>query len=429
MVRFKARLAKDWRNHRLYETGNFNNNSDSDNLPNVIRMRGCSIYYDNRSRQEFETICEYLTEITSLSGKLAKIEASALERFMSIFASHNVETMTEADVEGEIVRPFCKALGYFQGHPEANLRSQVTIRYPRAFLGHKNPKKDPPLVGKPDFVCEVVSYARWVIEAKKPSLELSLEDSEQAHTYATHPSIAAEFYILVNGREFRLYRAGNPEVPLWTWAKDDTDDLLPALRELLGPAAMKKRANVQIDKGKPLAAGIPSHVEIVGGHVTYEKNVSNLPQQLNMDGLVNSVRGTRVYRTDEGLIEAELDLKSAFAPMDEMFLAFGFYPLRFSTSDEYLSADADKPTLLQGLVVVDFPAGTKLPKTPLSPGGILPVRIKAECFTEAEGIIEGNTFKGVFTVQYFYEVFSPVPLPLPKTIEMRTDGTYEINFK
>lgn len=348
---------------------------------------------------------------------------------MSIFAPHDIETMTEADVEGEIVRPFCRALGYYQGHAEANLRSQVTIRYPRAFLGHKNPKKDPPLVGKPDFVCEVVSHARWVIEAKKPSVQLSLEDSEQAHTYATHPSIAAEFYVLVNGREFRLYRAGNPDVPLWTWAKDDTDDLLPALRELLGPAAMKKRANIQIDKGKPLAPGIASSVEIVGGHVTYEKTVSNLPQQPNMDGLVNSVRGTRVYRTDDGLIEAELDLKSAFAAMDEMFLAFGFYPLRFSTSDEYLSVDPEKPTLLQGLVAVHFPVGTELPKTPLSPGGYLPVEMKANCFTQAEGIVEGNSFKGVFTVEYSYEVFSTIPMPLPKIIEMRTDGEFTINFK
>ncbi|MEP7452799.1 type I restriction endonuclease subunit R [Phyllobacterium sp. SB3] len=347
---------------------------------------------------------------------------------MSIFAPHNIETMTEADVEGEIIRPFCRALGYFQGHPEANLRSQVTIRYPHSFLGHKNPKRDPALIGKPDFVCEVVSYARWVIEAKKPTVQLSLGDSEQAHTYATHPSIAAEFYILTNGREFRLYRAGNPETPLWTWAKDDTDDLLPALRELLGPAAMKKRASVEIDKGKPLAPGVPSSVQIVGGHVTYEKTLSSLPQQFNMDGLVNTVKGNKVFRTDDGLIVAEIELKSAFAAMDEIFTAFGFYPLRFSTSDEFLSVDSENPTLLQNLLIVDFPEGTHLPTTPLSPGGVLPIRVKAECFIEAEGFIDGTTFKGIFTVIYAYELLTEAPIPLPKHIEMRTDGSFEIKF-
>lgn len=217
------------------------------------------------------------------------------ELTMSIFPPHHIDGMNEDDVAGELVRPLCRALGYTQGNPEANLRSQISLQYDKAFLGHKDGKKDPVLRGRPDFVCEVVSYARWVVEAKKPSITLSQDDSYQGHTYATHPEIAAEFYMLTNGREFRLYRVGNPDNPALTWQKEETDELLPALQNFLGPDAMKKRAQTKIDLGKPLAVGLGSSVEIVGGHIVYSCNITtiSLPVPANrLDGLTNPRRRT-----------------------------------------------------------------------------------------------------------------------------------------
>lgn len=349
---------------------------------------------------------------------------------MSIFAPHNVETMNEDDVSGELVRPLCKALGYSQGNPDANLRSQISLQYDKAFLGHKNGEKDPVLRGRPDFVCEVVSYARWVVEAKKPSIQLSQDDSYQAHTYATHPEIAAEFYMLTNGREFRLYRVGNPDAPAFMWQKDETDDILPALKNFLGPEPMKKRANVKIDMGKPLGVGLGSTAEIVGGHIVYVKNVATVPLGANMDGLTNAVSGRFVTRNDEGLIVAQVDVKSAFAGMDELHNAMGFYPLTFSTAEEFLSDDINNPTLMQNVINMHLPAGTEFPTTLLGPGGILPIPVSADCYTQALGFIEGNVFKGTYFIDYEYRLIAPQNLPLPfRKFEMRTEGTFEINFK
>ncbi|MDW9526588.1 type I restriction endonuclease subunit R [Sinorhizobium meliloti] len=349
---------------------------------------------------------------------------------MSIFAPHNVEAMNEDDVAGELVRPLCRALGYSQGNPEANLRSQVALQYDKAFLGHKNPGKDPVLRGRPDFVCEVVSYTRWVVEAKSPSIELSVDDSYQAHTYSTHPEIAAELYMLTNGREFRLYRVAEPEKVILTWSSDQTDEMLPVLRNILGPEAMKRRANVRIDLGKPLADGIGSAVEIVAGHVVYEKTTATIPLQKSIDGLTNSIHGKSVKRLEDGRISAQVNVRSAFAELEEIHDAIGFSSLTFNTSEEFLSIDRENPTLLQNIVSATVPAGTEFPTTLLSPGGKLAIGFKADCYTEALGFIEGNIFKGTFVIDYDYELIpSPYFRPPIRNFEMRTEGRFEIRFQ
>lgn len=349
---------------------------------------------------------------------------------MGIFAQHNIETMNEDDVAGELVRPLCRALGYSQGNPEANLRSQVALQYDKAFLGHKNPGKDPVLRGRPDFVCEVVSYTRWVVEAKSPVIELSVDDSYQAHTYATHPEIAAELYMLTNGREFRLYRVGKPEKVILAWSADQTDDMLPVLKNILGPEAMKRRASVKMDLGKPLAEGIGSALEIVSGHVVYERTTATIPLQTSIDGLTNSIYGDSVKRLEDGRISAEINVRSAFAELEEINSAIGFSSLTFNTSEEFLSTDREKPTLLQNIISATIAAGTEFPRTLLSPGGKLAIGFKADCYTEALGFIEGNVFKGTFVIDYDYELIpSPFFRPAIKNIEMRTEGRFEIRFQ
>jgi hypothetical protein len=116
-------------------------------------------------------------------------------------------TMNETDVREIIVRPLIERLGYRHG-TDANIRTEQTLRYARSFLGRKNPKKDPPLVGRADYICDVISFGRWIVEVKSPGQDLTQDDVEQAHTYAAHPEIAATFFLVTNGRVFRLYEAG-----------------------------------------------------------------------------------------------------------------------------------------------------------------------------------------------------------------------------
>ncbi len=59
----------------------------------------------------------------------------------------NFDAMNETDVREIIVRPLLQRLGYAHG-TIANVRTEVPLRYDRAFLGRKQPKKDPPLAGE-----------------------------------------------------------------------------------------------------------------------------------------------------------------------------------------------------------------------------------------------------------------------------------------
>ncbi|MEP9373541.1 type I restriction endonuclease subunit R [Mesorhizobium sp. KR1-2] len=348
---------------------------------------------------------------------------------VSIFPPHDIETMNEDDVAGEIVRPFCRALGYTQGNPEANLRSQFSLQYDKAFLGHQDGKKDPVLRGRPDFICEVISYTRWVIEAKAPSVSLSIADSFQAHTYATHPEIAAEYYLLTNGREFQLFRVGKPDEAVWSWRKEDVDELLPALKGFLGPEAMKKRANVIIDKGKPLASGFGSSMEIIGGHIVYINNKASFTDVSSTNGLVNTISGNRIFRTDDGLVSGEVSINSAFAEMDAIFEAFNFFPLRFHTSEEYLSTDRNTPTLMQNLITVRMMPGMEFPKTLLSPGGVLPFEVKATAYTEILGFVDGSDLKGTFVMDCAYEIPAGSRLGFPTDLSLLTEGTFEAKVR
>ncbi|HEV7251826.1 MAG TPA: type I restriction endonuclease subunit R [Mesorhizobium sp.] len=345
----------------------------------------------------------------------------------SLFPPHDLATMNEDDVAGEIIRPFCRALGYSQGSPTANLRSQVTIRYDRVFLGHKG-KNDPELRGRPDFICEVVSYARWVIEAKSPTVELTLADSQQAHTYATHPEIAAEFYLLTNGREFRLYRIGAPDSPFLLWQKDATEAMLPVLENVLGPEAIRKRATIKIDVGKPLFKGAGSTVAIVGGEIIYDEHKAPIPLPQSVNGTRIPVAGRAVRRLENGLISAEVEAKSPVTALDAIYEKAGFYPLTFKTSDEFISTSIESPTLLQNLLRFDFAPGTEFPETMFGPAVVLPFRIGVTCYTEAIGYVEGGRFRGVFNVEYEFILDTPLPMPMPKSFEMWSFGRFDLAF-
>lgn len=103
------------------------------------------------------------------------------------------DSMNETDVREAIVRPLLTQLGYAHG-TVANIRTEVTLRYDRAFIGRKKPGKDPKLEGRADYICEAVTFGRWTVEVKPPNVPLSQDDVEQAHTYSAHPEISASHF-------------------------------------------------------------------------------------------------------------------------------------------------------------------------------------------------------------------------------------------
>src|SRR3990172_9579287 len=115
------------------------------------------------------------------------------------------EELNETDVREEVIAPLLRDLGYRSGTTYNIIREQ-SLRYPRAFLGRKDPTKDPELRGKADYIVEVNGLIRWVVEAKAPSASIGLDDIEQAWTYANHPEIRAVYFVLCNGPSLQVYQ-------------------------------------------------------------------------------------------------------------------------------------------------------------------------------------------------------------------------------
>src|SRR5205809_5089995 len=89
----------------------------------------------------------------------------------------------EADVREEIIAPLLKHLGYGV-RTENNLIREQSLRYPRVYIGTKNPMRDPVIRGSADYICDAKRKVRWVIEAKSPDVEIGADEIEQAYSYA-----------------------------------------------------------------------------------------------------------------------------------------------------------------------------------------------------------------------------------------------------
>jgi hypothetical protein len=350
----------------------------------------------------------------------------------------NFDAMNETDVREIVVRPLIERLGYRHG-TDATILTEKTLRYDRAFLGRKNPKKDPSLVGRADYVCEVVSYGRWIVEVKAPSEELSQDVVEQAHTYAAHPEIAASFFLITNGRKFRLFETAMLERPALEWDFEDEDDNLLRLFNTLSPAAFRKRAKITlVDPGKPLGRGVASRMRIMGGEITYEEHSGSHPflKGSAVNGLVLPVTGGYVTRAEDKRIVGHVCVAKVAAFMQELNAAIGASDdYDFFSATEYISDDPEHPSIFQNFETNLVPAG-KMISIPGMPSVPMPFEMSTTAFTEAVGFVREDKFVGTMRLTYdfsFSQISPQVRMMLsrqfghiPDRAHMMGAGRFEI---
>lgn len=314
----------------------------------------------------------------------------------------NFDGMNETDVREIIVRPLLHRLGYSYG-AEANIRTEVTLKYPSAFLGRKKPGKDPKLAGRADYICEVISYGRWVVEVKPPSEVLGIDAVQQAHTYAAHPEISAAFILLTNGRRFELYRTGALVTPLLAFDHDQLEESLLSLFNIVGPDAIKKLSNlVRVDASKPLGRNLSSKLTIVGGQITYEEHASDtplIPREM-IEGLRLPVTSGFVERLEDGRIHAYVEIGKAaamFRDFSEMVGAADDYD--FYSADEYVSTDPHEPTIFQNIYESRTLPGTKT-HFPGAGEIVMPFGIDLKAYTQAVGYVKAGIFQGTMRLDY-----------------------------
>jgi hypothetical protein len=311
--------------------------------------------------------------------------------------------MNETDVREMIVRPLIESLGYRHG-TEANIRTEQTLRYGMAFLGRKNPKRDPDLVGRADYICEVISFGHWVVEVKSPAEPLTPEVAEQAHTYAAHPEIAASHFLVTNGREFKLFQTSRLEAPMLVWTFQDTGDNFLRVFNVLSPEAVRARAKASLpDTGKPLGRGLVSRLRVIGGEIQLEDHVGDDPFLLAspIKGLRLPVVGGYACRKDDKRILGHIEIAKAAA-----ILSVGDHELSdeydFFSASEYISDDPERPTIFQNLSTQLIPAGKQFSIPGL---GKVPMifEYSVSAFTEAVGFVADRKFVGTMRLSYNFD--------------------------
>lgn len=351
------------------------------------------------------------------------------------------ESMNETDVREAIVRPFLAQLGYAHG-TQANIRTEVSLKYEKAFLGRKNPGKDPPLAGRADYICEAVGHARWTVEVKAPSVPLSREDVEQAHTYSAHPEIGAFYFLVTNGREFRLYQTGRLDKPLMGWAHEDLPAVLVTLQNILGYDSLKRLSAAIIpDTDKPLGPGLRSRMKIVGGEVRYGEHRSNLPATSGHDilnGAQGAINGVEVYRDEAGMLTAVVEVTPPYSSWKALNEAAGINRFTFRSSEEFISVDRQRPTILQNVFSSTLREGTVVQLLPNMPKIPMPVGFDVTAYTEATGWIEDGEFRGLLRFSFDYEIIKPrftsplaqaVMAQLGERFHVDGDGTFVVRFQ
>jgi hypothetical protein len=313
--------------------------------------------------------------------------------------------MNETDVRETIVRPLIESLGYGRD-AETRILTEKTLRYDRSFLGHKKPKTDPPLAGRADYICEVTSFGRWVVEVKSPSEELTQDVVEQAHTYAMHPEIAAPFFLITNGRKFRLYETAKLERPAleWNFEDEDKEESLLRLSNALSPSAFKTRARFTlIDPGRPLGNGLASKLRIIGGQITndeYSGNHPLLPVE-SVNGLSLPVTGGYVTRAEDKRIMGHVLVGKAvaFIPNSAVGIPDSY---DFFSATDYLSDDPERPTIFQNFVTGKVPAG-RMFDFPGMQRVPMPYGWSYTQITEAVGYVRENKFVGMMRQTYDFD--------------------------
>ena len=331
------------------------------------------------------------------------------------FEAYDFSLLNESDIREEIIAPFLRHLGYRSG-TLANVIREQSLRYPRVFLGRKDTKKDPELRGRADYICEVDGSVRWIIEAKPP-IEITLDDVEQAYTYANHPEVRAVYFCLINGLQLKIYQTNqSPNTPpIIEVSYEKLDESFSRIQNIIGPDAIRRDyPRIEPNIGNPIGKGLRSIVRVTSGSVAFTGSNADLPI---LEELTLTISGGSIERDENQHLIAYLHSQTPFRSINESNAKLGLDRLELVSTAMSLSSDSSKPTLFTEVTNTVLPAGDtvfdpynwKLLK--------LPRNVSFRTETQAEAILTGRRFHGAFRVKYQF-------LELSQTID--TKGEFEV---
>lgn len=315
----------------------------------------------------------------------------------------------ETDIREVIVRPFLEKLGYKLGTPN-NIITEKRLRYNKNQLGRRS-NRDPIIEGVVDYICEVVSFGRFVVEVKAPNEKIDEQVLAQTYSYAIHYEVAALYYLITNGTEFKVYKTAIKNMPILEWSIKNlselfADDIMVKVSNILSPKSIRNLINpIESDKGKPLGKGLTSCVEIISGNIKYVENKSNhtfLKADI-LNGKTNRILGGICERNNKGQIIANIEIDSIYPNLKELNELLGFTNLSFISNEEYISSNPNVPTIFQNFIKSELHVGTPYKNyNPLKEDLILPFGAIIKTYTNAFISYDNDRIVGGIELQYQY---------------------------
>ncbi len=318
------------------------------------------------------------------------------------FPEYNFAAMNETDVREEIIAPLLRYIGYRSGTSNDIIREQP-LKYPYKFLGRKK-NGDPELRGIADYICEAENKTRWVIEAKKPSEDISNPDViEQTWSYANHAEIRAIYFCICNGLELKIFQTNKgPNAPVtFECTYGQMPEKLATIKNILSPAALlRDYAAYKLDCGEPLAPQLRSFAKLTNGKIEYRSNSLNLEP---FNQLIMSITTGSVERTEAGKIEAYIETTVPFRKLQDLNEKLGLDKFSLTTEDQVISTDSNKPTTFNGFNRIVLPKGSKSLDILTWQEIEFQRDITVTTKTTAVGFLQNGLLKGTFTGELFYE--------------------------
>jgi len=328
----------------------------------------------------------------------------------------NFDRFNEADVRAELLDPMLRSLRY-QAGTENNILREGLLRYRYLFLGRKK-STDHPITGKPDYVMECGPHGRWVLEAKPPSQPLTVDDFEQAQSYALHPNVAAALFVLSNGRQTAIYRSIAKNVDDVV-LKVDFEAILERWLEieaLLSPAGFKRHQPLPTwNPGLPVARAYGTSIRLGAGEAI-PKHVATsdtgMEEHLNaLANLVNHISRGRCWRDQTGRLQIECEFRSSNAATQRWLDAKGLSSITFETDEQFISTASEAPTLITGLMRTVVVAGEEMFDMTNWQPITMPFDLAIDARASALIYLDGDQVLGEYSLMMAAQVaFIPAPL-------------------
>ncbi|WP_195822327.1 type I restriction enzyme HsdR N-terminal domain-containing protein [Roseobacter sp. MH60115] len=354
----------------------------------------------------------------------------------------------ETEIRFHILDPLIRHLGY-PDTDDVYLNLEEKLDYPYVHVGRRS-KKDLPL-GFPDYRAGIKgARGSFIVEAKAGSISITSKEVEQAHSYAAHAQVGANYFVLCNGSVLQVFEtlSGADAVPLIDVPINEINQRIHQIENILSPHNLAKNCHISHDLGLKLADGLGSSVGIrsgrylladyayrivAGGQDCTEMARQSVPQLAETDRQLElmktafelKVSGGVAERGENGRISAHVQFEGATVHNHEAMAILGITEASFATADQFISTDPASPTIFESLKDFSVSRGTMMPEL-FGGSSEMEGDVVGDMFIKAAMVLSGNRILGEYISLSNHHLTIPGFPPI--LYEMDFSGTFELTL-